>query len=278
MQKASRLKPPYGTPLQWGHPLCRGLWICLLWNEGQRDASIDQKVRNLCRPGGDGTIPTTSAAHGPNGWTYYVPAMTGLGLTNLANTGGVRGVTIVPPPATKAGEGFTFETWINPTAFGDTFETILALNSASGIYMKSTGKVSWYFSATDHIVTTRALTTGRWTHLVTTWYPSGWVTTYLDGQVDYSAALAQGLLGFAPDSLFNDALSETFAGGMEFIRCWNRALGGDEVWQLYTDPYAMFQPTFDRMFTSTPLMPTVSGAGARLRDVRRVESQDKISG
>ncbi len=242
MQGIGDSKPAYGTPIQWGHPLAAGLWVCLLFNEGQRDPTIDQKIQNLCAPSSPATIPTSSVSHSPNGWLAWTTGPGGAALTNLTNSGGTR-LQIPAPPATISGEGVSFETCINPISFTDNYGEIFGVNGSAGFYLRSTGKIDLYVAG-DNIISNTALSLNTWTHLVVV-IKNGITTTYLNGRVDFQGATSS-LVGWVPDVAFNDSGSETFDGSMTHIRAWKRALSPADAWSLYTDRYAMFRPPVSR--------------------------------
>jgi len=156
-------KPPCGTPINWGHPLAPMLRICFLFNEGKGTVA-----RNLVRPG----LATSGLTiNDTTNITWTSGGAGGLCLKSAANAGSTA-ATFSLAAAIASGSPFTIETRLRPTSLTDNFQTLLTLGGGKGLYLRSTGMLDLYTGSASVIISTVALPTAVWTHVVVTWQNS----------------------------------------------------------------------------------------------------------
>ncbi|MEO8666608.1 MAG: LamG-like jellyroll fold domain-containing protein [Ignavibacteria bacterium] len=135
---------------------------------------------------------------------------------------------------------FTLEAWINPSTLSGFSKGIFAKGTPQGsslIYgmrLEATGRIE---VATNGIVRLRSkvnttVPVNQWTHVSATYnFPTGLFSFYYNGQLDTSAIVAGAAPGSNTDTLFFgvSGSSTPFAGMMDEIRIWNRALASTEI-------------------------------------------------
>jgi len=225
--------------INWGHPLAPMLRIAFLFNEGK-----GANVQNLVRPG----LSTSGLTITDTTNITWSAGASGLCLKDVANAG-ASAATFSLAAAIASGSPFTIETRLRPTSLTDNFQALLTLGNGKGLYLRSTGMLDLYTGSASVIISTVALPTAKWTHVVVTWQNSI-ARTYLNGRLHFSGTHA-GVGSWGINTLFNDASSETYDGAMEYMRFWNRALAPSEAAELFVDPYGMFYPTGPLVRTPT---------------------------
>lgn len=136
-----------------------------------------------------------------------------------------------------AGDAFSIEVWLNPSALPASYGTILAENAgARGLYLKSDGTMSYwdFFAGSDHLSTT-ALSTGVYTHVVFTYAGASgnwkfYINNVLSGSGSGSALQATSLEMIGAD--FGGPLP--YSGQVDMLRVWaTYELSATEISQLY---------------------------------------------
>ncbi len=126
---------------------------------------------------------------------------------------------------------FTISTWVNPgsSQSRDWSQILGEVNTGSGLhYKRGANKISYYFSGGDHL-TNGSLNAGQWHHVALV-QNSGNYTFYINGSADASGT---GGVSFNPYIIGHNHWGETFAGSLDDMRIYNRALDSSEVSQLY---------------------------------------------
>lgn len=126
-------------------------------------------------------------------------------------------------PAVTVASAFSYAAWIKPTAVNGSYQTIIALNSSNGWYVKS-GALDYYTSG-DHagLIT---MPSGAWSFVACT-YDGTTLIQYVNGVADATSTPAK----FSPIFLGNDAAggSDPFIGSMKLAGAWLRVLTPAEV-------------------------------------------------
>ena len=90
-----------------------------------------------------------------------------------------------------------------------------------------------------------------WHHVVTTWLSGGAANLYLDGGlVDSVGGISSiGQTSWAKIRIARPGADlRYFVGDVDNVLIYSRALSAAEVWQLYIDPYIMFEPELISLF------------------------------
>ena len=135
---------------------------------------------------------------------------------------------------------YSISMWINPTSLTGTGYGGLLTQSGTytALYLRSTGKIVFYFSSADH-ASTASITLGVWTHVVLTANPLGW-SLYLNGVLDSSGVAA--VTSIAPTQIGNDAANDYYNGAIDEIGLWSRVLTATEVTALYNSGVGIQYP------------------------------------
>ncbi len=218
-------KPMLGTPINWAHPLAKGLVACFLMNEGSGN-----KIYDLSGNRNTGSLV---------GNTYHLNGLVMDGGGDYVNLSG----------STAYLTSATVSAWFianNPGT--DTF--LLACTSDWGIntlyaYIRWSSDAilvwSWDSSGPRINLGSPPITAGRLNNITCTNSPSG-VILYLNGvRVADNAQICWRIM--INGSLIGKYNSDTtcFNGTICSQAIYNRALSAQEVQQLYQTPYAMFE-------------------------------------
>ena len=239
-------KPIRGTLLNKLHPLSKGLIGLWIFNEGSGN-----KVYDLTGNGNHGTFGAGAAAPtwmpGRNG-----PALNFDGGDYVATTEDDQ----------FAGQSISIATWINIKTINEVDEMYVVARIKSStqknfhLIINTDGTIQFgpYSAcngATTDPVTSAALTTAKWYHIVATLEDSVQKKLYIDGKnVD---TVTTGALSI-PSGCGNmqtvigarqRVAIRPFNGIIDEVLIYNRALSAAEIWQLYVDPYYMFAPIDD---------------------------------
>jgi hypothetical protein len=141
--------------------------------------------------------------------------------------GGTNRITLAN--AISLGTVFTLSAWINPANLTGAYKAIFAPASgtAVGLFLKSTGKLSWWFSAADHL-STASIATSTWTHVALV-SDGVRATFYINGVADAVVAVS----AFTVGQLGNDSSNEAWVGSLDEMGVWTRALAPSEITTLY---------------------------------------------
>jgi hypothetical protein len=236
-----RQKPPLGTPIQWGHPLARGLLRSYLFTPG---AVLDSVT---------GIRLTTSGAPG---WTAgpcgplrnyaangdYDTDSTFPGLSPL------RGYSIIGRFRATTVDG-NWRPLVHSQASGGDRALFLGL---SGGYNSTSN--SWVFfpndAADSAAYSGTAIVAGQWYDFALTRsgapfdYIAGVSSMYLDGVLGSRSTTGSSIdLGVAPLNIGRDTSNNfQFLGDVSELHFWDRELSITEIQNWRTNPFAMFAP------------------------------------
>lgn len=167
-------------------------------------------------------------------------------ISNLANRNFILG-----PTGASAEKGFLFG-W-------DTFSSAVGDHALRFVGFLGTGGV---FVVDAHSNNNATILDNNWHHVavVSTAAAANKITFYVDGvakTTTYNAAFNAVSSGDSTRLLTLGALNSAtppllpFGGSIDDIRIWNRALSQNEIWQLYSDPYVMFNRNPYRWFAAS---------------------------
>jgi hypothetical protein len=152
---------------------------------------------------------------------------------------GTNALVTVPDSASLAlTVGMTLEAWVNPTALGTTWRTVVLKeqpgNLAYALYANATSSrpSTHVFVPTGEAILngTAGLTLNAWAHLAAT-YDGATLRLYVNGTQVASSAVS-GAIATTAGSLRiggNNVWSEWFKGTIDDVRVYNRALSAAEV-------------------------------------------------
>lgn len=257
-------KPPYGTPINWRHPLTRGLVASYLFNEGQGRCihdgvqGFDLNWQNTTDPTWFGTVPDLKSQTSADAIMH--PQMGGVKFTGGA-TDYFTSADAAPYRALARLTGhFSVEVWIwfdtdpsanpVPVSFGavNTDGFIIPLKVGAGA--TATFRVGVSNDANDaNAYPTPPMQ--RWQHFVGTFDvgaapvggTTGQVAIYRDGILRNLGATATMPAPTVSLRIGNSSGgANQFGGYIAVMRLWDRMLHPDEVLELFQDPFGMVTP------------------------------------
>lgn len=242
-------KPPLGTPINWSHPLAKGLAGFWAFQEGGGDRANDLSgnanhgtFKNMAFP------PTTASGWNPG---KFGSAPKFDGTDDYVDCGN--------DSLDSYSEG-TISVWINPSALADTqrfFSYSYITNNSNYIYFRITSAGKLYFSyrqvvSHDDVQSDLTVTANKWTHCVVTSNGTEY-KMFLNGvECELTA-----VVGTNSGKWFYDLASATheldigrwkrssgdayFNGQIDQVRIYNRALPKAEIIDSYLDSFEMFE-------------------------------------
>jgi hypothetical protein len=236
-------KPLLGVPVNWSHPLARGLVGCWLMNEGSGKSIYDLSRNQNNGVFSAGTPTWTPGKFGPS--VNFPNAST-------INCGGAAGVLNLSTPfsvrATYKATSITG--WNMICQKGSTLtaatNSFLLASSTTSLRFYVTDGVSWYYSA-------YTIAINNWYDVVGVW-DGAKTYLYVNGILQDSDAAAITLLT-QPTYAFNIGGINTYflTGIVDSVEVWNRALSAAEIAQLYREPFAMFdRPSIGLLYVVPP--------------------------
>ncbi len=225
-------KPMLGTPINWAHPLAKGLIGCWIMNERGSN-----KIYDLSGRGNDGSFVNETF------WT-----------TGGINTDGANdsvsfswsklGITGYPFSIATAGKHHT----LNANSGLVTFSTNnIATNSFMlGINTSNQATAITYGATLKAASSVKTLVAGEHYSIAGTYEGAAHRAVWLNGTgpVSETTSLA---VNFSTIDRFNFGMLDRSADAwylskdVEYIYVYNRALTPSDIWQLYIEPYAMFE-------------------------------------
>lgn len=143
-------------------------------------------------------------------------------------------VSIVNAASLNITGSFTIECWVNPTnVTTPNLQMILQKGSGTTGYslLLNSGKVTIRTNSTPRLIGKTAIAGNQWTHIAGTYNSTTNVfTVYINGSPDTSVTIAGAIPTANTDSLFiGKGANSPFAGQMDEVRLWNRALSSAEI-------------------------------------------------
>lgn len=224
--RPSPLHKPRGMPrINWQYWLAERLFAAYLCWEGggTRLGDATGKV--------PGALNTTIASWGRAQASHGgAPA-----IVSVSGGAGTQTVLTLPTLFTPWTIAFWFTT--SGTA---SYGAIVDANGGNGIYTRISGSgyKCVYYNGADQPQST-VLTFNTWYHIAIV-VSGGTTTFYVNGVAE--AGITATSVNLLLDSMFNDRFGDSWQGTMESLMMWTKALTATDVWQLYTNPYAMVRP------------------------------------
>jgi len=171
----------------------------------------------------DSLVNANGTNHGATATTGQVDGGAGFVSASSQYIDIARGVTVSLP-------ALTWEAWVNATSFPNAYNTIVGFSNAlplfSIMYVKSTGKLALYQSATATVdydgTGTNTLSVSTWYHIVMTYDSTNGLIGYLNGSQDGTAGANGNGQNFSASSGCDIGQDAHNAG-----RFWNGSL--DEI-------------------------------------------------
>ena len=227
------LKPPLGARLNLSHPQAAGLVGCWLFNEGGGNKAFD-----LSNNGLHGTLEGSASWQLGSAGSHILCPNTGDGYIDVPNEGKLASwlsgsATIIArfyKPASGISKGFLGKnpdnvTWLDAVFDGANINVSIDDNvnkrTISGIAIVDDGL--WH----------------DWTLVKN---GSSGYEAFVDGISD-GTSIGNGDCSNTSSLKFGVALGYSeLDGGFAFVYTWDRALTQSEITEIYTNPYAMFEP------------------------------------
>jgi hypothetical protein len=237
-----RQKPLLGVPVNWSHPLARGLVGCYLMNEGGGDKIYDLSGNQYI-----GSFASGAAA------PVWTPAKFGTGLY-FDGSDDWLGQAKCP----VSGYPFTLSAWFNTTDTAATSDHhILTLRGVSsdtyyGIavrYNTFKGIAIARNTNTSYASTLKTVNDGKWHNITAVFESATSRTVYLDGVYQATSTSSVTFSGTAW-YVGSRGGAGFFNGLIDNANVWNRALSASEIAQLYREPFCMFdRPSIGLLYT-----------------------------
>ena len=198
---------------------------------------------------GSGTTTADRSGNGNTGTvsnTTWAGASAGKFGNALSFNGTNAWVTVASSSSLALTTGMTAEAWVNPTALGNAWRTVLLKeqtgNMVYDLYANGSGGTKVpssevYVGGAKMVSAASALAAGTWTHLAAT-FDGATLRIYVNGTqasqlaVSGSIATSTGVLRIGGNSIWG----EYFSGLIDEVRVYNRALSAGEIGQDMTTP------------------------------------------
>jgi hypothetical protein len=235
------VKPRPGTPIQWGHPLSRGLVGAWMFNQGSGNPvnDVSQVVSGASTPPPPWTVgprgPTTNRTAGPAAWTPAVPA----GLVPADRRLSAH-IVIRPSAASGATRYDVAGAWQDPNRL---WLFTLGITDAIRFYSQQSD-ATYQFAAS-----TASYAAGQELHL-TGVIDFNAIRLYRDGVAQTAGSYSSNLP--SPPTLLNIGKStdnENYVGVVELLYLWHgRSLLASHALELYADPFCIYAPSGPTVF------------------------------
>ncbi len=241
-------KPEWGAQLNPEHPLASGLFDCLLFNEG-----MGKIAANLAAVGANAT---------PTGTPLWTPTSEGVGVNCSAGSS-----FDIPHHGSLIAGDFAVRVRHRPNTWANNYDALIEKASGGSrelsVFIKASGDglaVTLGGTFSDNVI---SIGLGMPAGVVSDFVLSRrgtLVTIYVNARMRGSFT-ASGTTGFSTLLAVGRNSSgggSNYNGTYLIAQTWRRALAADEVFQLYTEPYAMIAPLATRRFYSfsSALVPT----------------------
>lgn len=231
-------KPPLGTPINWSHPLSRGIVGCWLMNEGMGD-----KVNDLSGNKNTGTLVGMSHPATPtSGWN---PGK--FGKTLSFNVNNSNYVDLGFPNLLASINPYTVSIWAKSFSFTNYQNIYYCGGGAAGRYgiiIFSTGEwmAECRIGGTPSGVSGGILTLNTWNNFVIT-FGGTTISVYLNGilkNVVTNATIETAANKIVIGADFSGGGFRYFNGMVDNFIIYNRVLTAKQILQLSTEPFCVF--------------------------------------
>ena len=258
-------KPPLPASLNYNHPLCNGLKVCCVFNDGHSLQNINDTYYNYADP-------------------HFVPVLTtGPDKLNFTTVGGLSGLqaTSAQTPVVNFGSSpinglgkFSMAMRATFTPQQTLYQWILSSGNPAGPGTSQGGlfvpnnQNTWEFtcnaSGGGNLAVDVAPTGTGIADDVVGVYDGAAMRIYKNG-IQAATTAQSGTVGSNDTGLFmfcnpsGPSNNSTFNGLVSYVMLWTRALSALEVQMLRVDPYQMFY------VRSLPVSPTVASSSITMR-------------
>jgi hypothetical protein len=152
------------------------------------------------------------------------------------------------PSSLSGNHPYTFSLWIKPDAIQSNFIAVFEMgnrttNQCCGLYLNGGSVIHLAFG--NNLTTSTSVVPNQWIHITGT-YTSGSRKIYADGVLLATDTYSSMNIGSTEMTLgANNDDSQEFDGSIANFRLFNRALTGDEIWQLYAYQKEYFDVSMD---------------------------------
>ena len=227
-------KPPYPT-LRPAHRLAGGL--AAFWALAEGSGTRARDLAGRCDGVIQGSAPWSPGPFGPT----------------LALDGNAQWIDVPSAPALRLTGDMTISAWINPSAVGTAILMEKGDDAAQNVtygWGFNAGTLSWIQDNTFVAPSAYAVQANLWQHVLMTRSAAASTVTY------YVNGVGQGTFGYTPAStpIVDNAESLgiggrgggvgglRYAGRLDAVALWKRALSAAEAAQVYADPFAPARP------------------------------------
>jgi hypothetical protein len=231
IRRPALIKPPFGTPINFAHPLAKNLVGFWLFNEGG-GTTVKDNVNGT----NNGVIQKLGASTN----TSWVPTPYGIGLKNDTTSSG-NGIQLTN--AIVSGTTFTIEVLLNWTlGSGATYGNLCTQGPTRGLWTKGNGGTQFHVDFADpgDNLNTTLLNANQWYHAILS-VNAGAGIWYINGKADGTvAAIATSSFDGILCDKNGTTGGEQFVGQVAYERIWvGRAITANEAQQLYFNPFDM---------------------------------------
>jgi hypothetical protein len=196
---------------------------------------MDEAAANSCT---NGTNDTCDKSGNGNDGSWNGDATTGSGkFGNGVSLDGTGDYVVDSNGLGTFSDKITIAAWIKPSALGTTRKAFIANESIFKLDIDTDSKIRFLTGENwggSLLKNNTALTTQNW-YLVTAVYDGSTKKIYLNGQLDSTIGSTSGSIGTSSSFYLGDygANLNPYAGSLDEVRIYNRALSPDEVQDLY---------------------------------------------
>jgi hypothetical protein len=196
---------------------------------------MDEAAANTCS---NGTNDTCDKSGNGNDGAWNGDATTGSGkFGNGVSLDGTGDYVVDSNGLGTFSDKITIAAWIKPSALGTTRKAFIANESIFKLDIDTDSKIRFLTGENwggSLLKNNTALTTQNW-YLVTAVYDGSTKKIYLNGQLDSTIGSTSGSIGTSSSFYLGDygANLNPYAGSLDEVRIYNRALSPDEVQDLY---------------------------------------------
>ena len=244
------IKPPAGTPLDWGDPINSSITTCALFNEGAGKNVLnvaDNKFTGSSNPTSWGTAAGGNGIKNSEGSIAYM---------DVSGSAGTIKASTFSIGFTWIGASHTIDQRVIERSDVDNsgYAFQITTTPATTIYVHTSG-VAAYISFT-------APTKNKYTHIAYTWENHGsdvnadseMLILYVNGVRTSYTVLANGSGDYIDDPnriAGIAAAARSFDGVVHHFRKWKRRLSPSEVSRLYVEPFAGLSVPRRRIISGT---------------------------
>lgn len=245
-RQQSVFKPDHPLGVDWGHPIAKGLRLCLHFFEG----------------GGEGAFDLVTGRR----WTFEGGTKPAWGVGSpgrMVNFNGTNGSEVRSPVAAlyQPSGAMSVHAVCKPET-GDlsSFHGIYSGDNLSfdrGLLQTASGKFEWrHGAAGTTAVSATSPSAGTWYNVlaVTETVATGGCKIYLNGLSDGSGDAVAISYAANPQAVgtFYNLSTRAWNGDIATVRLWDRGLTPDEARWLYEEPYVFLLPYRERPYVPAP--------------------------